>query len=147
MVNSEVQVKPKFALVKLDETAHWSADVQEKVGRIFGVYLVDLNSATHCCEITPSYELHFVESQWTNEIPEDESERFHDLIEENDSPRNEIKYMHCHSVDAFPEIAGLDLPEGAGGIKVLAEWNSTVDNWYDAETFDWFDLIIEVAGE
>jgi len=148
MNDAEIQVKPRFALVKIDETEYWSPDIQEKVGRIFGVYIVDLSCRTFCCEVTPSYSLHFVESQWVAEISEDEIEAFQDEIYLHDDPQGSIYYFHCHTVDAFPKIEQGAVPTGnnKSGIVLLDQWNNTVEHWYDEESFNWNDLIEVVGG-
>jgi len=51
-------MKTKFKIVIYDEIYYWSDDIKKVCSNIFTVYLYDKSVITHCCEITPSYELH-----------------------------------------------------------------------------------------
>ncbi len=85
--------------VKIDETQHWREDIAKKAGSILGIYLYDDSVEVNCCEITPSYELYFVQSEFT-EHDEDESKRevLFDEILEGDSGTELVKYMHCSAI-------------------------------------------------
>jgi hypothetical protein len=104
------QMKRKFVLVKLDETLNWEHGdpaILAKAGRIFGLYVADLSVGVHCCELTRSYALYFVESQWEGtgkELSEEDREAVHDYVMEGDRDTQPVSYMHCHTVDAFPVL-------------------------------------------
>jgi hypothetical protein len=95
-----MKVKPKFKVVKIDETKNWREDIVEKSGKIFGIYLYDESRQTRCCEITPSYEMHFLNSMSENHI-EDEEEReiLFDEISEGDIHTERVSYFHVSSID------------------------------------------------
>lgn len=90
------QNKAKLVAVRLDETHFWNEDLLQGA-RAFGVYLIDLNECTYCCEITPSYTLypmyHYTDS-------EDESVCETVTLEPMGS---EVTYMHCSGIDALLE--------------------------------------------
>ena len=104
------QMKRKFVLIKLDETLNWQDGdpaILAKAGRIFGLYVADLSMGVHCCEMTRSYELNFVESQWEGTgkaLSEEDSETVHDYVMEGDRNTPPVSYMHCYAVDAFPVL-------------------------------------------
>lgn len=86
--------------LKLDETIYWREDIQQKAGKIFSVYIYDDGSVTHCCELTPSYELNFVHSQ-----PSNADDETYDNILYGDADSEPVTYMHCSTVDrlkSFP---------------------------------------------
>ncbi len=102
--------KPKFKVVRLDETQYWNKAIVEKAGKIFGIYLYDESRTTNCCEVTPSYELHFLNSM-TENLSDDEEEReiLFDEISEGDIHTERIKYLHSASVDRIPESERKDV--------------------------------------
>jgi len=102
----------RFKAVKINETQHWNEKFRKDYGikALFGVYVFDSESHTHCCELTPSYEMHFVHTQpdWHGELTEEQREDMYEQITEGDNYANEpVTYMHCSSVDRFDTI---DLP-------------------------------------
>lgn len=64
MTATEELVLPRALLYFRDETANWlDAELIERCGgKIIGVYLFDERRHVHCCEITPSYEMEFLQS-------------------------------------------------------------------------------------
>lgn len=54
-MNEPRSIKPDFRVVKIDVTRHWCADIQQRAGRLWNVYLVDVSTRVYCCEMTPSY--------------------------------------------------------------------------------------------
>lgn len=92
-------MKPCIFLVAIDATSNYSQQLVEKYGRIFDIYYFNRNEVTHCCEVTPSYYLHYVES-YCEKQPEDEELRdkmYDDLQEANLFEQG--GYYHCHSID------------------------------------------------
>ncbi|KKN01186.1 hypothetical protein LCGC14_1130270 [marine sediment metagenome] len=106
-------MKRKLVAVKIDETDMWHHTDPEKerlFGRIFGIYAADLSQVTHCCEFTPSYELHFVNSDFEGgegycDLDDKVQEEMHDYIEEGDRTTDFISYFHCSLIDSFPKIS------------------------------------------
>ena len=82
-------VKTNFKVVAIDQTSHWSERLQELCGKIETVYLVDCGFVTHCCELTPSYDLtplyyiidkdvsEEIQEEVMNEIGKEENQYFH----------------------------------------------------------------------
>jgi hypothetical protein len=96
----------KIKIVLLDETEYWRKDIVSAAKKIFGVYYFDPNSVTHCCELTPSYELHFLQSV-PQLLPDttDLKEELFDNIEEGDwNGRDAVSYFHCSNIDKLPEL-------------------------------------------
>lgn len=84
-------------LIAIDETRHWSKDVVQLAGDVFRVYAYDANRVTHCCEVTPSYELYPVVLEASNcPASEDKRERLDEMLR---SVQQDPIYMHCRSVD------------------------------------------------
>jgi len=96
--------KPNFKLAKFDETDGWDKDTKKIAKKIYGIYLYNENVVTHCCEITPSYEMHFLGSV-TEEAPDDDTERedFLDEIDVADLNTDLISYFHCSTVNALAD--------------------------------------------
>ncbi len=103
-----------FRYVKLDETKHWNESIVKRAGKIEGVYIYDDEVATHLCELAPSYELHFIESQYS-ECPDsqDDRERLYDDILEGNMDTESVTYMHVSAIrkmETFP-LEGFDTIE------------------------------------
>lgn len=134
------KVKPHICVVKIDETECWDdspGSLREKAGKIFGVYIYDANKHVHCAELTPSYELYFVESQPLN-VPEDEYERdafYEDLVATDAS--ESVYYMHVSTVDRMPEVPE-NGPLQAGRFILSSQepWGETSDEAIE-EALEW----------
>jgi len=65
----------------------------------------------NCCEVTPSYELHFLNSMAEKCIDGNEEERElqFDEISEGDINTDGVKYLHSAFVDKFPETDRKDI--------------------------------------
>ena len=132
----------KFAVIKLDETDRWPENIQAPAGRIFGVYLVDLSKHVHCCELTPSYELNWIENQYTDS-PEDEteSERLYDAIRGVSSPL--VEYFHTRWIDSLPyKEEGFPEANQTGCIILQPELDEMVEGLVEEEI-----SIDELIGE
>lgn len=108
VVQPEVEVRPRYSIVKLDETGNWSPDIAARAGKVFGVYLFDANNRA-CGKSTPEYECLFVESQF-DAAPHD-----HWLaveISERDEQAEPVRYVPCDEIDPLPRIEEGDLMEG-----------------------------------
>jgi hypothetical protein len=110
----------KINILKVDETAHWSEEIRERVERIWGVYLFDQNWRIHLCEFTPSYELHRLPSQVI--VPDWEYHR-HDEIEGEimDGERfdDAVVYVHCHRLDGLDHFKEGWFPDGTMGVCTM----------------------------
>jgi hypothetical protein len=96
-------VRPRYCVVKLDETGNWSPDIVRRAKRVLGVYVFVANLHVHCCEFTPSYECLFVESQWDNpDLPDREADWLDVDIREGDRASEPVRYFHCWQIDGLP---------------------------------------------
>jgi hypothetical protein len=92
---SQTVTEARYHLVKLDETDFWAEEIVDKVGRIFGTYIYDVNRRVHCCEFTPSYELLFIGSQWSNaELMDRGSDDLDSEIRAGDAQTEAVRYIH-----------------------------------------------------
>ncbi len=89
--------KTDIQIVLVDETYGWSDKIKNQVGKIYTAYIYDKSVATHCCEITPSYELvplyystEFAEHKYSEAVEEEIQNEFHNA---------EPIYMHCSAVE------------------------------------------------
>lgn len=96
-----MQVQPDYWLVKVDERGFWNGD--EILGRttdIHGVYAFDRNLHVHICSLTPTYEMHFLGTDYeeTEDLSEEEREGLNCLILENDCSEA-VTYMNARDVE------------------------------------------------
>jgi len=92
-------VKPDWRYIAIDETQHWcDAEIVEACKRLFGIYVFDARSYVYCCEITPSFELHFLRNE-SLEVPEEQSERVYDALTEAGAGGDDVHYRHVRSID------------------------------------------------
>lgn len=97
-------MKPEFWAVGLDVTKHYELEEEDKpyVSNIVDVFIYNKNEVTHCCELTPSYDLVYVDTfirfgQFTSdEVRERIDSRYcHEATEDC--------YVHVHDVDKLKE--------------------------------------------
>lgn len=98
------EIPPAWHAVRFDETSFYDEEFRKKygVGKIYGVYVADFASRTYCCEITPSYEMHFMGSV-IDEWPDDDDMRveLQDAMDENDRHSERVVYYHCRTINAL----------------------------------------------
>ena len=104
---TETAIKPDIRILKQDVTRFIIDNaLLRKVGKVFEVFIYDANRHVHLCELSPSYELHFVEFQPIN-MPDDEDEReyVYQVLEDiaAESPRN-VEYSRVKGIDKIPEV-------------------------------------------
>jgi hypothetical protein len=118
----EAGLRPRFFVLKLDETHNWAADIAGRAKRILGVHLFDANLHVQCCEFTPSYECMFVESQWDNpDLPDREADWLSMDIAEGDNASEPVRYFHCHEIDGLPRIREGELAVGIIDLDIADE--------------------------
>ncbi len=153
----DLQTQRKFVLVKLDETLNWEHGdpaILAKAGRIFGLYVADLSVGFHLCEMTRSYELNFVESQWEGtgqELSEEDREAVHDYVMEGDRNTPPVSYMHCYTVDALPVLDSQKgeffPPEEKGGAMIeLGEVDQDEDEVSDEDALEGMTEYVRTNG-
>jgi hypothetical protein len=115
---SKHRIKPRFCLLRLNETEFWAAHIAGRAGRIFGLYVFDGNKGVHLCEFTPSYECRFVGSAFeSTDLGDDAAEKLDD-IREGDLGTEPVRYFHCHEIDALPRIGEHDLKVGVADLGI-----------------------------
>jgi len=97
----ETIIKPHFYIVLLDETQIWVEETVKKCGGgIKGAYFFDANMQIHCCEITPSYELYFIESIPALQPEDDcEADELENELREANKDSYQVSYVHCHNIN------------------------------------------------
>lgn len=141
MSETNTEYKPKICIVKIDETQYWTDKglVEACGGKIFAAYMYDENWRVHCAELTPSYELEFLEYQPGNYIEDsDECERVDTMLSDaqHDNPES-VTYRHCRDIDRIRDVGeqGLDSPHMTENHRVELTGG---DGWGSCE-FDWDD--------
>ena len=93
-------IKSDIRVVAIDETRHWTEELQKVCGTIKTVYMYESSVVTRLCEPTPSYYLtplyYVIENEVSDEVWEKVNEN---LVHE------EPKYMHCRVVDDLESIS------------------------------------------
>lgn len=99
---------PDWRSVRLNESSHWDPKFikENDVDKMYGVYLVNFNSVTHCCSLTPSFELNFVGSVYTGGPEDDEGrEQLFEAILAADQQSELVKYIYCKDLNkALTEV-------------------------------------------
>lgn len=93
--------KRKFIVVAINETHNWAEGLLESHGleAAFGLYLVCTDERTHCCEITPSYRMDFLNNAFVYDTDDEAAhEAAGELAFEGGA---DTIYMHCHTVDGM----------------------------------------------
>lgn len=134
-LNRPTYVRPHAMLLIKDETRYWLDDdlIARCGGKIYGVYLFNERQVTYCCEITPSYELEFLESiphsTAYSRLPVGATEREeYDAQVEDDETRSKLQdadvdtdrwiYIHC---------GDLPTPKNPAELKqLLTQWDGSV---------------------
>ena len=118
----------------IDETEHWNNEIADAAGKIFGVYLYNVDEVTHCCELTPSYELNFLQSV-PLELPKAENfrEKLLDVIDEGNFQTERVHYFHCHVIDRLPKIKRGQIKQGTYHYDRYKrkdfEMDDAIENW------------------
>ena len=119
---------PKFRILELDETKYWNEVFvkKNKINKLIGLYVYDPNTATHCCELTPSYELNFIHTYCEFQDDADDDIRDYALseIQDGDYDTEPVKYMHCNAVDKIKgkELGEFDNIEDAIEDALISQW-------------------------
>lgn len=87
--------KPDLHIFKTETTKYWREDIVAKAGRLYALYLIDVNRHVNCCELIPSYELHYVGSTYDNFV----GDEVVDQIRQGDVDGFQVAYYHVKSLD------------------------------------------------
>jgi hypothetical protein len=103
-VDMKSAITKDYHWIKFTETRQWNKDFLESIGTdavILSTYVFDHNSITNCCELTPSYELHLAGAEFktSREMTDAEREEIEEKIRAAQANENEVKYIHCKSID------------------------------------------------
>lgn len=103
----------RLRICLLEETENWAEEITQRAGRIFGVYLYNPDTRTHCCELTPSHEMYFLQSV-PERLPENEvqREKLLDDIDEGNIETPHVDYVHCSTIKALPRIKRGQITQG-----------------------------------
>ena len=69
--------------------------------------MFDFRRRVHLCEVTPSYELHWLETIYSREFSEQhetERDQLESDIMDGNREQSLVEYMHTHTDDALPFI-------------------------------------------
>lgn len=108
-------------VVKLPQRSQWSEDVQAMTTKILGVYVVNLGFAINVCEMTPSYELNFIDYQFepTDAVygDEDLKDELDNYMRDGRLEADEILYVHVKELDELLKnrIKEGQMPDNGGG--------------------------------
>lgn len=96
----------QVTLIKQDMTPFYYLDelsFKDKIKKIYDIYLFNRNEHVHCCEITPSYETHYLRSTYDSEdiLSDDELEEIDVFLMEANNGNDNDYYQHCRDVDRF----------------------------------------------
>lgn len=86
-------------IVKYDETSFWRQDIAARAGKIESFYLVDTEKETFCCEIRPSYLLHFLYNRIENHQAFTEDE-----LTEHEQNNGDTPAMYVHTTSVFDVV-------------------------------------------
>ena len=123
--------KRQMRLLKVDETEHWHGPIAKQCKRIFGVYLYNPDRTVNCCEITPSFECYFVESQYEyadDDCSEEEREQINEEIMEGDRNTEPVSYWHTWQVKAAERLLAGQFPKKGMGTLLLMETEESIED-------------------
>ena len=124
------RLTPDFWLVAMEETANWEKHITEQAGRIFAVYLFDRRRRVHCCELTPSYELHWLYDTFVSpNLSDRESEKLDEEIMLGCAETPPVSYFHCHEIDRILRLPGRAFHIG----RDQKTWHLLLRDWNDSE--------------
>jgi hypothetical protein len=96
----DATIKPQFNVVVLDETHHWSDEIRQYAGKMYGAYMYDVNRQVHVAELTPSYELYFLCNTPLNQVSDEMQEA---IFEAGSGSGTDVMYVHCKDIDRLPD--------------------------------------------
>ncbi|MGF6440458.1 hypothetical protein [Paraburkholderia youngii] len=102
------QAAMDIRLVVVDETRFYSAEIQQKAGRVYQTYAYDASRGYHECDIRPSFELHPLNTTPLN-YSDDRQERdaLHELLFDANT-HAQPRMWYCHDVRRIPSTHSKD---------------------------------------
>jgi hypothetical protein len=142
-------------LIRLDETEYWNEEFIEKynTGKIYGIYLVDMNNLTNVAELRPSVWCEFLKNEVENQdsplLTEKNQEDSLHLFERN-SGGQDGKYIHASDIKNI--IAnGVDAIKKEYDFKLSAMdydcWQHEFENAMDSILSNYSDFNCEKMAE
>ena len=131
------KVKPNYCLIKINERGMWYPKIAEQTKAMYGVYAFDRNSHTHLCELTPSYCLVFISTDYeeVDGLSEEQKEKLNEEIIGSMYDCEKVTYMHVSSVEKLIEAHPERLREVTDLLDIDFDddeedrtWNTIFDN-------------------
>lgn len=96
----------RWHLLRIDDTAAWCDSVRARAARVWTVYAYRPGERTHCCELAPSYALHYLGdvAEPREDLDEADREALYEDVLVGGAQSEAIQYMHCSAVDAIPLV-------------------------------------------
>ncbi len=125
-------IAPRGMVYIADETTNWlDKDLIRRCGgRILGVYMFDERRQVHCCELAPSFELHFLESilsvsseNWR------EREELEEQLRAADRESPPVQYIHTHQLQSLIDNALSGCWDGDTVPCCVAVWSIEPESW------------------
>lgn len=107
-MTEQTERPPEFKYVKIDETKFWNEKLVRELGpgaKLIATYVFNAAEVTHCCELTPSYDLRYAgtEIQPGRKLSDEEWEHYDEVVREGEHQCENDHYRHCSAVkDARP---------------------------------------------
>jgi len=124
---SKTEIVPEIVVVRIEETSNWNVDFLRENGivKMFGVYVYDRRKHVHCCELMPSYELHFVEHQYELAPGIEHDDEQLDCLDEEIRLQDteQVQYYHTRVIDRIEVLD--DAP--AKMVKCQVVWMTPED--------------------
>ena len=103
-MSAKKEVKSNWYAIALDHTEYWLIPEEYKpyIKAMGAYYVYDANRHVYCCEVTPSYELWFVENfpVFTDDVTDEIREDFFDWMA--GAWDEDVAYMHVIDIDRMP---------------------------------------------
>ena len=118
---TETQIIPEWYAYRRDVSEYYTESEEGRAllercgGKIYEIYVFDFRRHVHCCELTPSYELWYVESIPGGEEPEGQYDQdLYEALREANLESPHVIYVHTYAID----VKG----DNAEDLELPAEW-------------------------
>jgi hypothetical protein len=135
MSNKLRKIPPEFVFIRLETTQYWKEEFlkKHKIKKVFDIHLYNQAEKTYCCEITPSYELNYVQTDAELEegVEDDVAEAAHDAVMAESGNNELVSYYHIWAIEAM----GDECKDKDNPLDDDAEWET--DEQYLALLNEW----------